>query len=165
MNEFDYIAQVFADYADVIEGRKPLMIVSAGKSEFAADTLRRLAMQAWQVDYEVEGLVCEDGEYYQHVFITWAGAPYAREAREAITDCISEAVLTRGHAERYELRRKLQVRLGHLLGYSAHEIDEFVNSDLGRTCQCDCCGSPYTVTTPAPDRHESSRFIENAYQY
>ena len=166
MKEFDYIAQAFADYVDVREGRKPLLIVSAGKSDFAETALRRLAMEDRSVQYEVEAFVCEDGELWQHLFVTQAGAPYAREARDAIVDCISEAILTRSVSDRRYLRVQLQTHLGHLLGYSAYEIDEFVNSQLGRTCPCDCCGSEFTAQpTTLPDRHASGRFIENSYQY
>ena len=165
MSDFDYIAQVFADYVDVREGRKPLLIVSAGKSDFAETALRRLAMEDPAVQYEVEGLVCEDGELWQHLFVTQAGAPYAREARDLIVDCLSEAVLTRDATRKRELRAQLQLKLGMLLGYSAGECVDFINSEIGRTCPCDCCGSEFTVVSQVPDRYASSRFVEHGYQY
>ncbi len=113
-----------------------------------------------------EDLVCEDNKLHRHLFITQAGAPYAREARDAIVDCISEAVLTEDPTRLRELRAQLQLKLGMLLGYSAGECVEFINSDLGRSCPCDCCGSVYTATTPARKTDGNpSRFIENAYQY
>jgi len=166
MSIFDYIAQAYADYQDVLDGRKPLMIVSSGKSAFATETLYRCALESDTVEFAWEDFVCEDGELHRHLFITQAGAPYAREARDAIYDCISEALLTRSASDRRYLRVQLQTHLGHLLGYSAYEIDEFVNSQLGRSCPCDCCGSEFTVqATTLPDRHASGRFIENSYQY
>lgn len=168
MNLFDYIAQVYADYNDVLDGRKPLLIVSSGKSAFATETLYRCALESDAVEFTWEDLVCEDGEVHRHLFITQAGAPYAREARDAIVDCLSEAVLTRDATRKRELRAQLQLKLGLLLGYSAGECVEFINSKIGYECPCDCCGSEFTVTRygePAPDRHASSRFVENAYQY
>lgn len=165
MSIFEYTAQAFADYADVRAGRKPLMIVSGGKSSDALVLLTHLAHEDG-LTVETEDLVCEDGKLHRHAFICLKGAPYAREARDAIIDCISTAVLTRGNDKRYELRRQLQATLGHLLGYSAAEIRDFVFSDLGRTCPCDCCGSEFTVApaTPVTDGNPS-RFIEHAYQY
>jgi hypothetical protein len=165
MSIFDYIAQSYADYQDVLDGRKPLMIVSSGKSAFATETLYRCALESDTVEFLHEDLVCEDGELHRHLFITQAGAPYAREARDAIIDCLSEAVLTRKATRKRELRAQLQLRLGLLLGYSAGECVDFINSDLGRSCPCDCCGSEFTATPPVPDRYKSSRFVENAYQY
>jgi hypothetical protein len=156
MREFEYIATVFADYVNVREGRKPLLIVSAGKSQFAADSLLDIAREDG-LSAIYEPLVCEDGELHMHVIIAAKGAPYAREARDLIVDCLSEAVLTRDPARKRELRAQLQLKLGLLLGYSAGECVDFINSDLGRTCPCDCCGSEYTVTQ-APDRHASRLF-------
>lgn len=165
MSEFDYTAQVFADYNDVRAGRKPLLIVSEGKSSVAAVLLTHLAHEDG-LDVSVEDLVCEDGKLHRHVFITQAGAPYAREARDAIIDCLSEAVLTRDWQRKRELRGTLQLKLGLLLGYSAAECVEFINSDLGRTCPCDCCGSEFTVApSQVPDRYASSRAVEFGYQY
>ena len=160
---FEYIATVFADYVNVREGRKPLLIVSAGKSQFALESLVGIAREDG-MSVIVEPLVCEDGKLHEHALIAAPGAPYAREARDLIVDCLSEAVLTRDYGRKRELRAQLQLKLGMLLGYAAGECVDFVNSELGRTCPCDCCGSEYTVTQ-APDRHASSRFVEHAYQY
>jgi hypothetical protein len=126
--EFDYISQVFADYVDVREGRKPLLIVSAGKSDAAE------------------------------------GSPYPYEARDAIIDAISEGVLGVTQERAREIRSGLQLKLGLLLGYSAAECIEFINSALGQTCPCDCCGSEFTVIAQKTDGNPS-RFVEYAYQY
>jgi hypothetical protein len=166
MNKFEYIAQACADYQDVLDGRKPLMIVSTGKSYYAVEMLYRLALESEAVEYLYDDLVCEDGELHRHLFITQAGAPYAREAREAIVDCLSEAILTDDVTRKRELRAQLQLKLGQLLGHSAGECVEFINSKLGYECPCDCCGSEFTVT-----RHgkfidgNPSRFVENGYVY
>jgi hypothetical protein len=160
-----YIAETFAGYVDVRAGRKPLLIVSYGKSSFAGTTLTNLAFED-EMQVHHEDFVCEDGKLHRHAFICLPGAPYAREARDAIVDCISSAVLTRSKGDRMALRERLQTTLGHLLGHSAAEIRDFVTSDIGRTCPCDCCGSEYTVTAgEVPDRHASPRFIPNAYAY
>lgn len=164
MNDATYIAQVFADYVNVRQGRKPLLIVSAGKSDFAYTTLGGLALEDG-LELITDDLVCEDGKLHRHALIAQAGSPYAREARDLIVDCLSEAVLTFDAERKRELRSQLQLKLGMLLGYSAGECVEFINSDLGRTCPCDCCGSEYTVqATPVRDANPS-RFIEHAYCY
>jgi len=162
---YEYIATVFADYVNVREGRKPLLIVSAGKSQFAYESLVGIAREDGMTVL-VEPLVCEDNELHAHVLIAAPGAPYAREARDAIVDCLSEAVLTRDAQRKRELRAQLQLKLGLLLGYAAGECVDFINSELGRSCPCDCCGSEYTVSTAqVPDRYASSRAVEHGYQY
>jgi len=167
MNDFNYIAQVYADYVLVRDGLKPLLIVSYGKSDFAGVTLAHLAQEDG-LTVEFEDLVCEDRKLHRHVFIAQAGSPYAREARDMIIDCIGNAALYGTSDERKrKLRRNLQFKLGMLLGYSAYECDEFAESDLGRTCPCDCCGSEYTLipaSAPVTDGNPG-RFIENAYTY
>lgn len=166
MSVFDYIAQAYADYADVLEGRKPLLIVSSGKSAYAVETLYRIALESEAVSFEWEDLVCEDGNLHRHLFITQRGAPYAREARDLIVDCLSEAVLTRDAQRKRELRAQLQLKLGMLLGHSAGECVDFINSEIGRTCPCDCCGSEFTVV-PAKRTTDGnpSRFVEYGYTY
>ncbi len=165
MSEFDYTAQVFADYNEVRAGRKPLLIVSAGKSSAALVLLSHLAHEDG-LTIQHEDLVCEDGRLHRHAFITQAGAPYAREARDLIVDCLSEAVLTDDVTRKRELRGQLQLKLGLLLGYSAGECVDFINSKLGYECPCDCCGSEFTVTRYGKFIDGNpSRFVENAYQY
>ena len=65
------------------------------------------------------------------------GAPYADEALAAI----------RKNQWSYD-RVRLQTTIGHLLGYRAGDIAEFLLSDVARTCPCDCCGGPDTVEPP-----------------
>lgn len=167
MSEFDYIAQVFADYADVVEGRKPLLIVSAGKSQFAYDTITKLALASDAVQYRLANLVCEDERAYQHAFVCSWGAPYADEAINLILDAISEAVHPDRDRPLRAIRKSLQVALGMLLGYAAAECIEFADSELGRTCPCDCCGGPETAQDPVNAYTDANpgRFTENAYQY
>lgn len=164
MSEFDYIASVFADYADVLEGRKPLLIVSEGKSRFAADSIRRLAMESSVVQYELHDLVCEDRELHRHVFVCWKGAPYAGEAYDAILDGISEGCMTHDADAKRALRADVQRRVGALLGYRARDIEDFIRSDIGRSCPCDCCGSEFTVA-PIKTDGNPGRFVEYAYRY
>lgn len=166
MSRFDYIAQSYADYQDVLDGRKPLMIVSSGKSAYAVESLYRIALESEAVEFTWEDLVCEDGKLHRHLFITQAGAPYAREARDLIVDCLSEAILTDDVSRKRELRGQLQLKLGMLLGYSAGECVEFINSKLGYECPCDCCGSEFTVTRYGKFIDGNpSRFVENGYVY
>lgn len=165
MNDFAYIAQAFADYIAVREGRKPLLIVSEGKSDFAYDTLRKQAMTDG-LEHRLVNLVCEDGEMAHHLFVCQYGAPYAREAEDMILDTIGAACYAPEPLSRKQLaklRGDLQMNLGLLLGYSAAECLDYIESDLGRTCQCDCCGGIETAERLTDGN--PSRFVEYAYAY
>ena len=140
-----YGMDLMESLAQVRVGQKPLVIGSYGKCYTACVALEDIADETPGLEKMVADLVCEDGELHRHVFVCAAGAPYAREAIDAIFGCISVAVDARDDREREEIREDLQIKLGHLLGYSAREILDFVMTDVAETCPCDCCGSPYTL--------------------
>lgn len=146
MDNFDYVADVFSAYTDVRAGRKPLLIVSAGKSQFALETLLALADEDG-LPWVLRDFRCEDGQPHEHLFVAGEGSPYAREAVNLIMSEMS--------------RPDLQVRLGLLLGYTAAEINEFIESELGKTCPCDCCGGPETVLDDAA----KARTYEFGYRF
>lgn len=163
MSRFDYIAQAYADYAAVRAGEKPLMIVSSGKSAFAVESLSRLADEDGLNSIH-ERFTCEDGHIHTHVFICAAGAPYAYEAISAIWRNIERVAYDGWNPRRS--REALQLELGLLLGYSAQECLDFMRSDIGHTCECDCCGGPETAELPALHADGNpSRFVENGYVY
>ena len=163
MSMFEYIAQAYADYAAVRAGEKPLMIVSSGKSAFAVETLSRLAEEDG-LNAIHERFTCEDGLIHTHVFICAAGAPYAYEAISAIWRNIERVAYDGWNPRRS--REALQLELGLLLGYSAQECLDFMRSDIGRTCECDCCGGPETAELPAlVTDGNPSRFVEYGYVY
>ena len=149
---FEYIAQTFADYVSVREGRKPLLIVSSEKSTFAYEQIADFAEQDG-LRHQCALLIGEDGDLHEHVLVSLPGAPYVREALELI-DAVRCGRMSRSD---------MQMRMGMLLGYSAYEILEFIESHVGRTCKCDCCGGPNTVQ----DRTDGnpSRFVEFGYLY
>jgi hypothetical protein len=153
MTKFDnYVADAFADYNDVIEGTKPLLIVSSGKSAYAYESLWGLAKRDFlQVTCETAQLICEDGEVHTHVFIAPAGTTTAQDAIDAIHRNIERVGYDGWNLKR--ARQGLQLELGLMLGYEPQAIVDFMRSDLGRTCPCDCCGG------------NPGRFLPNAYQY
>lgn len=122
---------------DVFNGLKPLMIVSEGKSTAAYEATAAWADRLEGMHCELAMFVCEDGELHEHVFVCREGAPYAREAIEAIFDAVEEFPTLS--------RKALQLKLGLLLGYSAAQVIEFTKSVLGKTCKCDCCGGAESV--------------------
>jgi hypothetical protein len=159
----DYVCDAFADYDDVCTGKKPLLIVSSGKSAYACEALAGLAKTDGH-ELEIQRFVCEDNEVHTHAFISAKGSPYAKDAVNAIWRNI-ERVAYDGWDPRRS-REALQLELGLMLGYSAQRCLDFMRSDLGRTCPCDCCGGPETAEVSAfVTDGNASRFTVNAYQY
>ena len=161
----DYVSDAFADYDAVIEGTKPLLIVSSGKSAYACEALGNLAKRDFlQVTCETAGFICEDGEVHTHVFIGQAGTTTAQDAIDAIWRNIERGADDDWNPKRS--REALQLELGLFLGYELRDIFAFMRSDIGRTCPCDCCGGPDTAEKPArlPDPNPG-RFTENSYRF
>lgn len=140
---FTYMTELAA----VREGVKPLMIASEGKSPVAYKVLRDIVDADDALEVQISDFICEDGVLYEHAFVCRTGASYAREAVRLIFDTISKAVIAETPHAAGEVRRRHQLRLGLLLGHSAAECAEFSDSELGRTCPCDCCGSEFTAET------------------
>jgi hypothetical protein len=161
----DYVSDAFADYDAVIEGTKPLLIVSSGKSAYACEALGNLAKRDFlQVTCATARFVCEDGEVHTHVFIAPAGTTTGQDAITAIWRNI-ERVGYDGWDPRRS-RQALQLELGLMLGYEPQAIVDFMRSDIGRTCPCDCCGGPETAEEPALVVDPNpGRFIENSYRF
>lgn len=117
------------EVADAIEGEKSLVIVSSGKTTLGYETAVMLAERAFMY-HEIVMLRCEDGELHEHVFLgeRWR---------------VLEALTQLERREKGEIsRERLQYNLGLLLEYSTDDIVEFIASEVGRTCPCDCCGGP-----------------------
>ncbi len=132
-----------------------LCIISRGKlgSDAEYNALQHVA-HAMGWDIREGDMVCEDGETYPHMIVADRGF-----TGSAVVVMLQAAL--KGTLTRYQLQRNL----GILFGYSQDSIDEFVGSELSRTCPCDCCGGPDTVEPAVPDRFASPRFVENAYTY
>ena len=169
-----YGFDLMADLAKVRTGQKPLVIGSLGKCYTAGVAAYEIALDDPALDVQLAQLVCEDGEIHFHVFICAKGAPYAREAIEAIFDTIGDVCYR--DAEPRQARIDLQMRLGLLLGHAAGEILDFTESEIGQTCPCDCCGGKETVqdivvqeggehVTLAGDDANPGRFVEHSYRY
>ena len=131
--ELRYALDAMVDYGRVLNGIKPLLIVSAEKSKDAYDTVGEMAWDNPRMFSCFAMLSGEDGELHEHVFVCRDGAPYASEALSLIFDAVNQTVIT---------REQLQIRLGALLGYSSAQCLQFSRSLVGLTCECDCCGGP-----------------------
>ena len=131
MTELTYALDAMRDYGRVLNGEKPLLIVSEGKSTQAYEAAAEMAGDNPSMMARFATFVCEDGELHEHVFICLAGAPYADQAVDLIFGAVNQAEYT---------REQLQLRLGRLLGYSVAECLAFMRSYEGLNCKCDCCG-------------------------
>ena len=138
-----YALDVVRDLREAAAGRKPLVIVSEGKAGPLYGAILDEIDALNGLVYLMAGLVCEDREMHQHCFVTMQGAPYAQEGIDAILDCIGSVAYREADPQR--ARAALQLRLGILLGHTAGECVEFINSEIGQTCPCDCCGGAETV--------------------
>ena len=135
MRNNQYALDVIRDMAALTRGEKPLVIVSEGKDTTSYEWVGGLDSEWFELRFVM--LTCEDGELHEHVFACAKGAPYADEAIAAIQQ-----------NRWFHDRVRLQTTIGHLLGYRAGDIAEFLLSDVARTCPCDCCGGPNTVEPP-----------------
>ena len=156
--EIAYTFDAMRDLANVRNGIKPLVIVSAGKCTMAYELASDIVDDDDALESRFACLACEDGELHEMIFICQAGAPYAGEAIELIFDAVNQAVIT---------RNQLQLRLGLLLGHSAAECLAFSRSWIGLTCPCDCCGGEpqKLLTHQARDDAHKARSMEFCAQY
>jgi hypothetical protein len=167
-----YGMDLMADLAKVRLGQKPLVIAEESKCPTAFQALGELVAEDVALDIVRTSLVGEDGEMTSVAFVCGKGAPYAREARDAIFEHIGDVAYRKVDGQKS--RRALQMKLGMLLGYSASEVVDFILSPIAQTCVCDCCGGPETAIevheggehiTLASDDPNPGRFVENSYRY
>jgi len=143
-NEVTYALDAMQGIADVRSGKRQLAIVSAGKSIKAYEFAAEIASEDPALLVQLGCIVCEDGNLHEHAFVAADTYPnVAREALEMIFDAVQESPTV--------TRVQLQARLGGWLGYGAQDILDFINSDIGRTCVCDCCGGAESVQRVAHD--------------
>ena len=138
-NEVTYALDACQGLSAVRDGSKQLLIVSAGKSIQAYEVLTEIACNDPALRAELAMFVCEDGERHEMLFVSQD--TYPNIARKAV-DMIWDAVDTFPTVSRVEL----QATLGKWLGYEAQDILDFITSETGRTCVCDCCGGIETAT-------------------
>lgn len=137
-NEVTYALDAMQGLSAVRDGLKPLLIVSAGKSIQAYEVATQIACDDPSLRAELAMFVCEDGKLHEHLFVSQDTYPnIARKAIDMIWDAVDEfATVT---------RVELQATLGGWLGYEAQDVLDFINSEIGRTCVCDCCGGIDTI--------------------
>ena len=159
MSEITYALDAMRDYGRVLNGEKPLLIVSEGRSTQAYEAAAEMAGDNPLMMARFATFVCEDGELHEHVFIALADSTYADEAIQLVYDAVNQAEMT---------REQLQLRLGRLLGYSVADCLAFMRSYVGLTCKCDCCGGePQKLLTYTPTRNDAdkARSMEFAYKF
>jgi hypothetical protein len=134
VEERKYFDDAMCDLADVMDGDKPLMIVSEGKSTLAYETVAMLAERC-NLSIVYKMMRCEDGNLHEHVLVSSRvfGPDYALAASRLI-DRSMTGEINRG---------ELQFYLGRMLGYSMPDVLEFIGSAIARECPCDCCGGPF----------------------
>jgi len=167
--ELRYAIDVMADYGRVLNGTKPLLIVSEGKSTGAYETVAEMVGENPAMSCELAMFRCEDGKLHEHAFVCRAGSGVARWAADLLFD--------RAEGNPPLTRVELQRVMGALLGYSLEDITAFIFSPTGMNCPCDCCGGPvpllltYQPTPTLMPRGswgrdaQKARMLENCYQF
>ena len=162
-DQVEYGMNAMDDIARVRLGQKPLLIMDQRKCPPAYQAMLDIVAESPELYCIRTQLVSDNGDLSDHAFICAMGAPYAHEALQAVFDAIADGAQANTDAERAKIRRKAQIHIGLLLGYSGYECIEFADSELGKTCECDCCGSPFTLAKGYDTN--PSRFLPNAYVY
>ena len=132
--ELRYALDAMADYGRVLNGDKPLLIVSEGRSTITYETVAEMASDNPAMSVELCMFVCDDGELHEHAFVCRAGDGIAHWAADLVFDRAED----NPRLSRVELQRVL----GAVLGYSLEDITAFIFSPTGMNCPCDCCGGP-----------------------
>ncbi len=169
-NAIAYGMDLMEDLAKVRAGMKPLLIADESKCVTAFAALEDIVAADPALYVRYENLDNEDGEETRHAFVCAAGAPYADEAWELVLQSVMHICLAESPHAATVMRENLQMKLGMMLGYSAAECLEFIASETGRTCKCDCCGSQYSAEEPTPvadtsDDPNPGRFVDNSFRY
>ena len=130
-----YFDDAMLDLIDVLDNSKPLMIVSAGKSIRAYETITSMADRAGL--YVASAMLrCSDGEMHETVFV---GSRDPNDLyRDRATECV-QLVYKNKEGDDFT-RPNFQFLMGKLLGTPVDEVLDFIASDVGRHCVCDCCG-------------------------
>jgi hypothetical protein len=136
MENRKYFDDCMCGLADVMDGDKPLLIVSEGKSTLAYETIAMMAERS-NLSIVLKMMRCEDGNLHEHVLVSsreFGGKnDYALAASRLIDKNIAGEIN----------RGELQFYLGRMLGYPMADVLEFIGSATARNCPCDCCGGPF----------------------
>lgn len=130
-----YFDDVMCDLIDVLDYEKPLLIVSSGKSIRAYETVTMMADRANLYVHHAM-LRCSDGGMHEFVFVSchMPDDKYRDRAQEAVS-----LIFQNKESDDFT-RPNFQYLLGKLLGTPKSDILDFIASEVGRTCVCDCCG-------------------------
>lgn len=113
---------------DCAAGRRDVVIADDSKSQCSINELRRAGRE---MGLEVINcrLVSDNGAEATHAIF----GRHVNDCYRAYNWIIERKA---GNISRIEL----QAKLGTMLGYHADDIVEFMESEIGMTCPCDCCG-------------------------
>lgn len=121
------------DYRDVVEGRKPAVVIEARKSRKA---FLRAAQHAADRGVPHSHVKLADSKGQQHRAII-AG----REVSNV--QGISRLLKTRD----LYTREAFQTAMGRLLGYSDEDIQSYLRSPISKRCGCELCGGTTTASS------------------
>jgi len=124
-----YFSETIAAIDALTAYERALVVISAEKSSTAMELGQVVVDHDPAIEGEVFSLVGEDGEKHDHLFMAHRTATI-KVARSLISAADIDVIS----------RETLQRRLGMMFGYEPNEIDDFVVSEVGKTCPCDCCG-------------------------
>jgi hypothetical protein len=126
----EYLVSCIRGYQEVLNGDKPMLIVSRGKDEDAYFTIHSAGdADTGNLYWHFGTGTCADGEQHQFLIVSNT-SPTIVKVRD---------LLARSKAGEIS-RKDGQIELGRLLGYSEESIEEFTASDVAKRCPCDFCG-------------------------
>ena len=123
-----YSERTIRALTDCAAGRRDVVIADDSKSQCSINELRRVGRE---MGLEVVGcrLVSDNGAEAAHAIF----GRHVNDCYRAYNWIIERKA---GNISRIEL----QAKLGTMLGYRADDAVEFMGSEIGQTCPCDCCG-------------------------
>ena len=133
-----YTNEIIRDITDVANpnSNRTLAIADSEKSAVALTTLAVTAGELGLATFIIDG-VGESGEANRFLIVAQDDDKALEWELELMLVGDGYPTATRtGTAARIRLQRTM----GHALGYSVESINEFVASEVARTCPCTCCG-------------------------
>ena len=123
-----YANRTIRALTDCAAGRRDIVIADGSKSEVGLGTFH---VTARELGLEASNglLVSDNGKTVGHTI-------FGRNEQ----DIVKAFDLIQQRKDGQLTRVELQAKLGTMLGYHADDIVEFMESEIGQTCPCDCCG-------------------------
>lgn len=123
-----YSERTIRALTDCAAGRRDVVIADDSKSQCSINELRR-AGREMGLEYVNAVLTSDNGKPASHSIFG-----------RTLFDALVALDLIKKRKDGEISRKRLQFDLGQMLGYTGSECMDFIESEIGQTCPCDCCG-------------------------